>query len=110
MSNDEDVIGYGVAPNWLIRSRTIPLHVKMMFVYLSGRIGGTPGGTCYPSQATIAADLCISVSTVKRTLRDMQERKMLEVVVRRDGVGRHNVYRLTHDPYGGAPHRGVGSQ
>ena len=41
-----------------------------------------PCGSCFPSHATIAADLHVSVSTVKRALADLERAGCLEKQVR----------------------------
>ena len=65
-----------------------------VYMYLCDRT--EPGGSCFPSHATIAADLQLSVSTVKRALGDLEWSGCLEKQARwqRKGGRTSNLYRL----------------
>ena len=65
-----------------------------VYIYLCDRTG--PDGSCFPSHATIAADLRLSVSTVKRALGDLERARCLEKQARYHPRGGRtsNLYRL----------------
>lgn len=48
----------------------LPHRAAMVYIYLRDRAG--PDGTCWPGINTIARDLKISRSTVKRALADLE--------------------------------------
>jgi len=72
------------------------LHTFMMH-RLHGR------GRCWQTQEAIASDMGWSVSTVRRTLAELVEKKLLVVGVEATSSGRRNVYSFAQeDPYDAA--------
>ena len=49
----------------------LPHRAVAVYMYLCDRAGET--GACFPSHSTIADDLGLSVSTVKRALHDLEQ-------------------------------------
>ena len=72
----------------------LPHRAVAVYIYLCDRT--EPGGSCFPSHATIAADLHMSVSTVKRALADLERAGCLETRARvlPRGGRTSNLYRL----------------
>lgn len=72
----------------------LPHRAVCVYMYLCDRAGS--GGTCFPSHKTMAADLRLSVSTVKRALADLETAGCLEKQSRRRPLGGHtsNLYRV----------------
>lgn len=48
----------------------LPYRAVAVYLYLSNR--ANKDGTCFPAIRTIAKDLSISVSTVKRAIKDLE--------------------------------------
>lgn len=71
---------------------TLPHRAKTVYMYLHDR-GGTTGN-CWPGIRTIAADLHLSRSTVKRALRDLEKAGYLqkEHRFRPNGSSTSNLY------------------
>lgn len=75
----------------------LPPRAKMVLLYLKDRAGKKD--SCWPAIPTIAADLSLSTSTVKRALRDLYrlglaDRKMR---YRENGSNTSNLFTL-YDP------------
>lgn len=70
----------------------LPHRAKTVYMYLHDR-GGTTGN-CWPGIRTIAADLHLSRSTVKRALRDLEKAGYLqkEHRFRPNGSSTSNLY------------------
>ncbi|MDD4511382.1 MAG: helix-turn-helix domain-containing protein [Oscillospiraceae bacterium] len=75
----------------------LPHRAKAVYMYLRDRTN--PSGTCWPGINTIAKDLAISRSTVKRALHDLTRRGFLEKELRyRDnGSSSSNMYFVKKD-------------
>lgn len=71
---------------------TLPHRAKTVYMYLHDR-GGTTGN-CWPGIRTIAADLHLSRSTVKRALRELEKAGYLqkEHRFRPNGSSTSNLY------------------
>lgn len=69
-------------------------RAKMVFLYLKSR--ANKESKCFPSIKTIAAELSISGSTVKRALKDLEEQGLIERKNRHriDGALSSNLYTL----------------
>lgn len=65
-----------MAENSFIRNPKYSINQKMVYLCLQSYAGAA--GSCFPSKETIAKDLDVSISTVERTLRQLQE---LEAVI-----------------------------
>lgn len=70
------------------------LRAKAVYMYLKGRCDRE--GKCFPSINTIASDLDISTSTVKRALRELESHGYIKKVARfRENKGNtSNMYFL----------------
>ena len=77
-----------------IYARNLPSRAKTVYIYLCDRADND--GLCFPAHRTIAADLGISVSTVKRAISDLEKAECLEKTARiymKNGR-RSNLYRV----------------
>lgn len=54
----------------------LPHRAVSVYIYLSDR--ANKNGECWPAIPTIACDLKLSQSTVRRALRDLRKAKLLE--------------------------------
>lgn len=72
----------------------LPHRCKTVYIYLKGR--ADPSGSCWPGIKTIAADLGLSRSTVKRALNELVQMGYLTKSARYRSNGSHtsNLYRL----------------
>lgn len=81
-----------------IYSTNLPHRAIAVYMYLRDR--ADENGSCYPVISTIAADLKMSRSTVKRALGDLEKAKYLrhERRYRQSGGNSSNLYLLSHPP------------
>ena len=72
----------------------LPHRCKTVYIYLKDRADSC--GSCWPGIKTIAADLGLSRSTVKRALNELVQRGYLTKSARYRSNGSHtsNLYRL----------------
>ena len=72
----------------------IPSRGKSVYMYLKNRANGN--GTCYPAIATIARELHLSRSTVKRALADLEKSGYIRRAprLRSNGARSSNNYTL----------------
>lgn len=75
-----------------IYTEELPHRAKAIYMYLKDRSNRT--GECWPGINTIAADLGLSRSTVKRAIRDLTQRSFLkkEPRYRENGSNSSNLY------------------
>ena len=77
-----------------IYAEAVPGRAKAVYVYLADR--ADKEGTCFPAYKTIAHDMGLSVSTVKRAIADLEEAGCIKKTARfhvRNGR-RSNLYQL----------------
>ena len=77
-----------------IYALNLPSRAKAVYLYLCDRADSD--GLCFPAHKTIAADLGISLSTVKRAVADLERAGCLEKTARyyaKNGR-RSNMYKL----------------
>ena len=81
-----------------IYSTTLPHRAIAVYMYLRDR--ADEKGSCFPAISTIAADLKMSRSTVKRALGDLEKAKYLrhERRYRQSGGNSSNLYFLERPP------------
>ncbi len=81
-----------------IYSTTLPHRAIAVYMYLRDR--ANKDGSCYPAISTIAADLKMSKSTVKRALSDLEKGEYIrhERRYRKTGGNSSNIYFVTHPP------------
>ncbi len=81
-----------------IYSTNLPHHAIAVYMYLRDRAG--KDGSCFPAINTIAADLKISKSTVKRALNDLEKGEYIrhERRYRKTGGNSSNLYYITRPP------------
>lgn len=58
----------------------LPHRARIVYLYLEQR--ANKDGICWPSQKRIAKDLGISVSTVKRALKDLNDNRLITSALR----------------------------
>jgi len=81
-----------------IYSSDLPHRAVAVYMYLRDR--ANKDGSCYPAISTIAADLKISKSTVKRALTDLEKDGYIkhERRYRKTGGNSSNLYYVTRPP------------
>jgi len=81
-----------------IYTTNLPHRAIAVYMYLRDRAG--KDGSCYPAVSTIAADLKISKSTVKRALDDLEKAHYLrhERRYRQSGGNSSNLYFVERPP------------
>ena len=77
-----------------IYTEELPHRAKAVYMYLKDRTG--KNGGCWPAIGTIAKDLQLSLSTVKRAMEDLQKAGLVEKEprYRENGGSSSNLYRL----------------
>jgi len=68
---------YVKTPAVLLRDTSLKLSERVVYLYLSWRQGSN--GECWPSRDTIAAELGISIPTVKRAIRTLESRGFIDI-------------------------------
>ncbi|WP_434811850.1 helix-turn-helix domain-containing protein [Microbacterium sp. bgisy189] len=85
--------GFTMIPDWFVESSEIALHDYAVLIVLMKHARST--GQCHPGFATIAAQARISRDSVKRALRSLEERGLIEIERRRVGTKNlPNLYTL----------------
>lgn len=81
-----------------IYSTDLPHRAIAVYMYLRDRAG--KDGLCYPDVSTIAADLKMSKSTVKRALSDLEKAQYIrhERRYRQSGGNSTNLYFVERPP------------
>ena len=76
----------------------LPHRAIVVYMYLDDRAG--KDGSCYPAIPTIARDLALSQSTVRRALVDLRKAGLLTTHkrYRKNGGDSSNLYVLTRPP------------
>lgn len=69
----------------IYQDEELPARARMVYMYLKDRAGKE--GNCWPAIRTIARDLHLSRSTVKRALHDLQQAGRIIKVSRKRGNG-----------------------
>lgn len=99
----EEVQGFAVIPNWLVRHEGLSPAAKSLYVSLSSRAGAK--GVCWPSQGTLARETGFSESTLRRALRVLERAGLVTTTTVTTPTGRHNTYRIhVHLGEGGSGH------
>ena len=82
--------------NFLYRSE-LPHRARSVYIYLSDR--ANKNGECWPAIPTIASELKLSESTVRRALRDLRKAGLVttEQRYRPNGAKSSLCYRLQHN-------------
>lgn len=90
---------YGsIIPNWLLKRSELGAVPKLVYARLSQFAG--ENGMCWPSYASIAAEIGMSVDHVRRCVRDLADHKLIEIENRTcaEGGNETNIYRfLDHE-------------
>lgn len=94
-----DVQGWTAIPNWIARDPRVSTNAKAVYMALSSRLGRE--GVVIPKHSTIAAEMGMSVSTVRRALRELRELGVLswEPQHREDGSQSSNAYAILAHPF-----------
>ena len=58
-----------------IYEQNLPSRAKVVYIYLCDRASAE--GTCFPSHRKIAEDLGLSVSTVKRAIKNLEQAEVI---------------------------------
>ena len=77
-----------------IYDQDLPSRAKAVYIYLCDRANDE--GTCFPSHRKIAEDLGLSVSTVKRAIKDLEQAEAIEKTARvhKKNGRRSNLYQI----------------
>ncbi|WP_283675360.1 helix-turn-helix domain-containing protein [Butyricicoccus sp. Marseille-Q5471] len=75
----------------------LPHRARAVYMYLKGRTGA--GRDCWPAVNTIAADMNLSRSTVKRALNDLVKAELITKEPRYRENGSHTSNRLMLKKY-----------
>lgn len=85
--------GYGTVPKLLTQDRNICIGAKGLYAYFCSYTGG--GDTCFPSRKKVCYDLCISIGTFGKYLKQLVEHGYIKVEqVKENGRFSYNVYTL----------------
>lgn len=85
--------GFGTIPKLLMQDRNLCIGAKGLYSYFCSYTGG--GNTCFPSRKKICFDLCISVDTFGKYLKQLSENGYLKCEqIKENGRFSHNVYTL----------------
>jgi len=82
--------GFTQLPNYVFRIRGLSHGAKLTYALLLSY--AWQSGSCFPGQATLAADLDVSVRSVGDYLRELQERGLIRI--QRRGLGKTNIYHI----------------
>lgn len=86
--NDE---GYSSVPNWVIRNSNLDAAEKLTYIALLNRANSE--GECWPSLATISADVRSTIRTVSRKLESLEAKGLIRKI-RRSNAEKGNVSNL----------------
>lgn len=85
--------GYGTIPKMVMQDRNISIGAKGLYSYFCSYTGG--GDTCFPSRKKVCFDLCISIDTFGKYLKQLVENGYIKVEqIKENGRFSHNVYIL----------------
>jgi len=95
MTNDTQVQGFGIIPNWLVRESKLSAYALLVYIALSGRTN--KNGECWPSLRLLAKEARCSQSTARRAMKELQSVGIIQVtgrVRKSDGGQTSNIYRV----------------
>lgn len=85
--------GYGTIPKLVMQDRNLSIGAKGLYSYFCSYTGG--GDTCFPSRKKVCFDLCISIDTFGKYLKQLVENGYIKVEqIKENGRFSHNVYTL----------------
>lgn len=85
--------GYGIIPKLIMQDRTIHATAKCIYAYFCSFAGA--GSLCFPTRSKICYDLCISIDTYGKYLRQLIEHGYIKCEqIKENGRFSHNVYTL----------------
>lgn len=92
------VQGWSAIPNWIVWDETISGRAKLIYMCLNSRVSRT--GQAFPSQAKMAKESGMSVTSVKQALQELKALGVVRSEVRRreDGGQTSNIYHLSSMP------------
>lgn len=70
-SSEPQAVGFAAIPNWLVRTRDVSIHDKMVYLVLSSHV--TRDDEWFMSHSRIALEAGMSVSSVQRSLDRLKE-------------------------------------
>lgn len=87
--------GYGLIPKAVTRRSDLSLGAKAVYAYLASFAGNT--GVAFPSMALMMEELNISKNTLRKYLKELQEKGLVIVEQGKDGTQfANNIYYLTN--------------
>jgi hypothetical protein len=94
------LVQYGIVPLWLITNREVKDTAVRLYALLAAKYADHGSHTCYPSRRTLAADLCVALSTIDVALGQLKRASAVIVRQRRDPSGdlTSSLYTLKIDP------------
>lgn len=85
--------GYGTIPKLVMQDRKLSIGAKGLYSYFCSFSGG--GDTCFPSRNKICFDLCISIDTFGKYLKQLIDNGYIQCEqIKENGRFSHNVYTL----------------
>lgn len=85
--------GYGTIPKLLMQDRNICIGAKGLYFYFCTYTGG--GDTCFPTRKKVCFDLCISIDTFGKYLKQLIQNGYIKCEqIKENGRFSHNVYTL----------------
>lgn len=86
--------GFVMLPNWVLRDSDLDANELLVYLALFNRIDKR--GYAYPGKTLIAKEARMSIPTVKRTLKKLEARRLIEIHHRQleHGKNNSNMYRV----------------
>lgn len=91
--------GFAIVPVWVLHDDNLSAYEKLTYACLTGYTNAE--GYCFPSHATLAAQMHVSSRTVIRALKKLREAGLVEWQGRSDGAGGQtsNYYKVATQIY-----------
>lgn len=85
--------GYETIPKLLMQDRNICIGAKGLYSYFCSYTGG--GDTCFPTRKKVCFDLCISIDTFGKYLKQLIQNGYIKCEqIKENGRFSHNVYTI----------------
>lgn len=85
--------GFGIIPKLIMQDRAIHATAKCLYAYFCSFTGA--GNTCFPTRKKICFDLCISIDTFGKYLKQLIEHGYIKCEqIKENGRFSHNVYTI----------------
>lgn len=95
----EQATPHARTPNAIIRDPSIGVNAKALYTLLASYAG--PSDCCYPSVVRLAEELGVSVSWVRRALRELETRGLITTTLRQGGSSFYRLHSTVNTPITG---------